>query len=91
MFNEYNMVCLCKFKCNYPFSVPEFKTLRSWIIPGEEKWGGVAALFKHLVWNDVYNISVEKDQVWFHLRSNPGFVFGALYITPRDSLFGGRH
>ena len=87
MFHEYDIVCLCELKCNYPFSVPGFKTLRSRIIPGEEKRGGVAVLFKHLVWNDVYNISVEKDQVWFHLRSTPGFAFGAVYITPRDSLF----
>ena len=65
--------------------MPRFRTLSSWIIPGEEKRGGVAVavLFKHLVWNDAYNISVEKD----HLRSTPGFVLGAVYITPRDSLF----
>ena len=42
---DFDIVVLSELKCDYPFSVPGFKTLRSASTPGEESRGGVAVLF----------------------------------------------
>lgn len=84
---EYDIVMLCEIKCNYPFSVPGYRCLRSRVVPGEDTRGGVAVLFRSQLWNEVYGVVVQKDQVWFRLKSSPGCTFGAVYIAPRDSLY----
>ena len=61
--------------------------MRSRVVPGEETRGGVAVLFKCHLWNNVYSVVVQKDQVWFRLKSSPGCIFCAVYIAPRDSLY----
>jgi len=78
---------LQEIKTIHPFSLPGFRCLRSRIITGEESRGGVAVLFKHAIWNDVYSVELEHDQVWFRLSSCPDFIFGAVYIAPADSPF----
>ena len=52
----YYIVCLCEIKCDYPFSLPRYKCLRSRIILSESKRGGVAVLFKNKIFEDVYNV-----------------------------------
>ena len=84
---NYDIVCLSELKCAYPFSLPGFKCIRSRIVPGEELRGGVAVMFKDCLWNEVYDVTTLRDQVWFKLRSSPTFSFAAVYITPRDSPY----
>ena len=74
-------------KCVYPFLMPGYRCIRSCVIPGEEKRGGFALLFKECIWNSVQDIVTVKDQVWFYVMWIPEFQFGAVYIAPCDSLF----
>ena len=87
LLTQYDIICLSEIKCDYPFSMPGYRCIRSRIIPGEEKRGGVAVLFKECIWNSVHDIFTVKDQVWFYVTLFPEFQFGAVYIAPRDSLF----
>ena len=80
-------MCLQEIKTTHAFSLPGFRCLRSKIIAGEELRGGVAVLFKHATWNEMYSAKLEHDQVWFKLTSCPEFIFGAVYIPPADSPF----
>ena len=48
--------------------------------------GGVAVLVKDYLWPYVYDVKRIKDQVWFRLQTFD-FLFGAVYIAPRDSPF----
>ena len=66
-----------------------FHCLRSEVVPGQEARGGVAVLFKHATWSQVYDVHRLKDQVWFRLAKMPGFRFGAVCIPPRDSPYFG--
>ena len=90
LLTQYDIICLSEIKCDYPFWLqmqPGYRCIRSRIIPGEEKRGGVAVLFKECIWNSVHDIVIVKDQVWFYVTLFPEFQFGAVYIAPRDSLF----
>ena len=87
LFMKYDIVCLSELKCNYCFSVPGFMCIRSDIIKGEEKRGGVAVLLKHQVWKHVHKVKTVKDQVWFNVQNAPRCRFAAVYISPRDSLY----
>ena len=87
VFSDYDIVCLSEIKCDYPFSMPGYSCLRSRVVPGEEKRGGVAVLFKNSVWDSVCSVQTMKDQVWFSLAFAPDHRFGAVYIAPRDSLY----
>lgn len=49
--------------------------------------GGVAVLIRNKLWEQLHDLKVEKDQVWFKMQHFPDFIFGAVYIAPRDSLF----
>ena len=80
-------MCLSEIKTSYPFGVSGFICIRSRIIAGEEQRGGVAVLFKPEIWNSVYDISREHDQIWFKLYCAPDFNFCAIYITPSDSPY----
>ena len=64
---DFDIVILSELKCDYPFSLPGFKTLRSSIIPGEESRGGVAILFKYSIWKYVHSVAQYIDQIWFTL------------------------
>ena len=69
LLTQYDIICLSEIKCDYPFSMPGYRCIiRSCIIPGEEKRGGVAVLFKECIWNSVHDIVTVKDQVWFSVR-----------------------
>ena len=83
----YDIVCLCEIKCDYPFSLPGYKCLRSRIIPSESKRGGVAVLFKNKMFENVYNVVPLKDQLWFSVSTVIGIRFGAVYIAPKDSMY----
>ena len=87
IFRQYDIVCLSELKTTYSFTVPGFRSVRSSIIPGEELRGGVAVLFSCSIWQYVFDVQREHDQVWFKLRNTPDFVYGAVYIAPRDSPF----
>ena len=54
---------------------------------GQEGRGGIAVLFKHIIWNQVFEVHRLRDQVWFRLGNMPDFRFGAVYIPPRDSPY----
>ena len=95
LINNYDIIALNEIKCDYPFSLPGCKCVRSSIVSGEELRDGVAVLFSTKIWavlfstkiwNNVYNINVVKDQVWFQLKTAPKFLFAAVYISPRDSI-----
>ena len=64
-----------------------FKCIRSKVITGEETRGGTAVLFKNNIWEKVYDVRRLKDQIWFKLDNIKHFIFGAIYIPPRDSPF----
>ena len=64
-----------------------FKCIRSKLISGEENRGGTAVLFKNDLWEKVYDVRLLKDQVWFKLDNMRNYIFGAIYIPPRDSPF----
>ena len=81
LFSMYDIVFLSELKCDYVFAVPGFKCLRSRLIPGEEKRGGVAVLIKVNLWNYVYSVSSMKDQVWFKLKCTPKIKYGCVYIA----------
>ena len=87
LFLNYDIIFISELKCHYSFSLPGFTCIRSELIPGEMNRGGVAVLFKDYLWPSVYDVTKEKDQVWFRLRNAEGFIFGAVYIVPRDSPF----
>ena len=87
LFQQYDIIFLSELKCNYPFSIPGYICIRSNVIKGEELRGGVAVLFSSHFWQFVYDIQRECDQVWFRLKNTPNFLYGAVYIPPRDSLY----
>jgi hypothetical protein len=66
--------------------MPGFRSLRSKIIPNEQR-GGVLVMIKTALWNNIHNIRIEKDQVWFSLTNVPNVVIGAVYQAPRDSPY----
>ena len=84
---DFDIVILSELKCDYPFSLPGFKTLRSSIIPGEESRGGVAILFKYSIWKYVHSVAQYIDQIWFTLSCCDNTRIGGVYITPRDSPY----
>ena len=84
--NGFDLIFLSELKSNYAFSVPGFMCIRSQITPNEER-GGVAVLFKTDIFQHVYDISCEQDQVWFRISLAPNIYFGAVYIPPSDSLY----
>ena len=87
VFCAYDIVCLSEVKCSYPFSMPGYKCIRSNVIAGEEKRGGVAVLLKNHLFDKLYRTQIIKDQVWFSLKDISGVRFGAVYVAPRDSLY----
>ena len=60
--------------------IPGFECVRSLVIPGEEQRGGVAVLFRSDLWLEVFSIRRERDQIWFKIRSAPGFDFASQTI-----------
>ena len=86
-FCKYEIICLSELKTTYPFGIPGFECVRSLVIPGEEQRGGVAVLFRSDLWLEVFSIRRERDQIWFKIRSAPGFDFCAIYNTPTDSPY----
>ena len=87
LFRQYDIIFLSELKCSYPFSIPGYVCIRSDIVKGEEFRGGVAVLFRSPIWKFVYDIQKEHDQVWFRLKNTPNFLYGAVYIPPRDSPY----
>ena len=87
LFNKYDVVCLSELKHTYPLTIPGFQYIRSRVITGEEHRGGVGILIKQNLWPEVHDIDINHDQVWFSLQSVPDTVFGAIYISPRDSPY----
>ena len=63
LFMNYDIVFLSEIKCTYPFSLPGFHCLRSEIVCGQEGRCGMAVLFKHATWNQVFDVQRLKDQV----------------------------
>ena len=57
------------------------------MVAGEENRGGIAVLFKDNLWIHAYDIKLFKDQIWFKLDNVINFLFGAIYIPPRDSPY----
>ena len=51
-------------------SVPGFVCIRSKIVPR----GGVCVMIQTRLWSQVYNISIEPDQVWFSLENVPNIT-----------------
>ena len=92
LFMKYDIVFLSELKCNYCFSVPGFMCIRSDIIKGEEKRGGVAVFLKHRVWKHVHKVKTMKEQVWFNVQNAPDVALG-LFISPRKrfTLFFSKH
>ena len=78
---------LSEIKTTYPFSVAGYNVVRSAIVKGEELRGGVAVMFAHWLWPQVFDVSKLHDQVWFKLHSVPHYHFGAVYIPPKDSPY----
>ena len=88
LINNYDIIALNEIICDYPFSLPGYKCVRSSIVTGEELRGGVAVLFSTKIWNNVYNINVVKDQVWFQLKTAPKFLFAAIpYISHQGKVY----
>ena len=81
------MIFLNEIKNDYCFSISGFNTVRSHCLEGEENRGGVAILIKHALWTDITDLDIGKDQIWFSLQIIPGIVFGAVYMSPADSLY----
>ena len=86
-FCKYDILCFSELETTYPFGIPGFECVRSLVIPGEEQRGGVAVLFRSDLWLEVFSIRRERDQIWFKIRSAPGFDFCAIYNTPTDSPY----
>ena len=84
MMNEFDLVVLIEIKCDFVFSVPGFVMLRS---SNHQLRGGVALLVRNNLWEDVHDVQLLDDQIWFRLSCAPGFKFGACYIPPSDSLY----
>ena len=61
LLTQYDIMYLSEIKCDYPFSMPGYRCIRSRVIPHEEKRGGVAVLFKECIWNSVHDIVTDKD------------------------------
>ena len=55
-----------------------------WLLHG---YYGTAVLFKDELWIHAYDIKLFKDQIWFKLDNVKNFLFGAIYIPPRDSPY----
>ena len=87
LFHQYDIIFLSELKCCYPFSIPGYVCIRSILVKGGEMRGGVAVLFRSHIWQFVYGIQQEYDQVWFRLKNTPNFIYGAIYIPPRDSPY----
>jgi hypothetical protein len=87
LFNKYDVVFLSELKHTYPLTIPGFQYIRSRVITEEEHRGGVGILIKQYLWPEVHDIDINHDQVWFSLQSVPDTVFGAIYISPRDSPY----
>ena len=50
--------------------------------------GGLAILFKHSIYPEVYDIDKSvPEQIWFKLRSIPTVQFCGAYVAPADSLY----
>ena len=81
LINNYDIIALNEIKCDYPFSLPGYKCVRSSIATGEELRGGVAVLFSTKIWNNVYNINVVKDQVYI-TAMNPLVISKVSVIPP---------
>jgi hypothetical protein len=75
---DYDFVFLQEIKHIYVFSITGFQVLRSSIIKGEERRGGVAVLFSSRIWPFVYGTSTFQDQVWFSLSFAKNISFGAI-------------
>ncbi len=84
---KYDVVILQEVKTNHLLNLPGFRCVRSSVIEGEEKRGGVMVLFKHMLYDNLVSVNRFKDQVWFTLRFMPEFLFGACYVTPLDSPY----
>ena len=54
---------------------------------GEEQRGGTAVLFRSDIWDKAYDIKRLRDQVWFRITTMKDYLFGAVYIPPRDSPY----
>ena len=85
--NKFDIVCLNELKCEYPFCVAGFRCIRSKIVTGDNKRGGVAVLVKETLWSYLYSVNAYRDQIWFKLSIFPEYLFGSCYIPPRDSPF----
>ena len=85
--NNFDIVCFNELKCEYPFSVAGFRCIRSKIVTGDSKRGGVAVLVKDTLWCYLYSVNAYRDQIWFKLSIFPEYLFGSCYIPPRDSPF----
>ena len=85
LLNRYDIVILSEIRCNYPFSVPGFRCIRSATMPGEDT-RGVAILFKLCIWSCVYSVFTTRDQVWFSLKG-PDIRIGGVYIASSDSPY----
>ena len=85
--NNFDIVCFNELKCEYPFSVAGFRCIRSKIVTGDSKRGGVAVLVKDTLWCYLYSVNAYRDQIWFKLSIFPEYLFGSCYIPPRDSSF----
>ena len=87
LFKQFDIVCLNELKCEYPFCVAGFRCIRSKIVTGDSKQGGVAMLVKETLQSYLHSVNAYRDQIWFKLSIFPEYLFGSCYIPPRDSPF----
>ena len=69
--NYFDIIFLNELKCEYPFSLAGFRCIRSKIVTGESRRGGVAILVKETLWSYLYSLNTYKDQIWFRLSIFP--------------------
>ena len=84
---DVDVIVVSEIKTAYPFSVPGYVTIRSALIEGESHRGGVAVLVSDRMSSLIVDIDKRKDQVWFRVSSMREHLFGAVYVSPRDSPY----
>jgi exonuclease III len=87
LFLNYDIIALLETKTDCDLFLPGFMSLKSSTVTGEETRGGVCVLFKNDIYQRLDKVDCKKDQVWFTLKHAPNYIFGAVYVAPKDSPY----